>query len=320
MDRIKISFFLTWFLFLFSRALATSDYSIVFTYTGEELPSYLKTSISQARLFNKECPIFLVARKNAAKSWASVLRKNTVKLVQCESLKKSVTHQFFLKQTSVKKGTERFFYLEELMSHYNLKNVFHLEADVMLYVDLKKLFPFFKARYPGIAAAFDNDERCIPSFMFISNSKVLHKMAVFMGTKAAEENDETHLIAQFKDAANEMEIDYLPVIMDSYIVDHTLQSHAGHIARNPGRFCNNFTLFQSVFDAAALGQFLGGDIKKQQPPGFINESCVFDPSCFIYEWRKDSEGRPVPYMIYGNKKYRINNLHIRSKELYRFTS
>jgi hypothetical protein len=96
-----------------------------------------------------------------------------------------------------------------------------------------------------------------------------------------------------------------------------------------------------VFDAAAIGQYLGGAdsrsfrplrrfwhrfLKPKTPilpslgPGFINESCLFDASLFSYLWGPDAQGRRVPYMVFEGQQIPIANLHIHSKDLARFAS
>ncbi|MDZ4124685.1 MAG: hypothetical protein U1E02_10985, partial [Hydrogenophaga sp.] len=55
-------------------------------------------------------------------------------------------------------------------------------------------------------------------------------------------------------------------------------------------------------------------------PGFITSQCLFNPSRLQFEWKVDTENRKVPYLIFGKEKYRINNLHIHSKNLKLFLS
>ena len=73
----------------------------------------------------------------------------------------------------------------------------------------------------------------------------------------------------------------------------------------------------SIFDAAAIGQYLGGVDPRNIPydtTGFINEGCVFDPSNFKYKWINSE-----PFMVLENgHEVKINNLHIHSKNLKRF--
>ena len=286
----------------------------------------MEVSLTQARLFNKECPIYLVADRQAVQPYLALMNKQNIKVIYADNLKRSSLHKQFLQKTPYKDGlglysSERFFYLDELMSQHKLQNVFHLEADVMLYVDLQKLLPFFKARYPGIAATFDNDDRCIPGFVYVSNRKAMHRWASYFAERAPEGHLDMYLTGLFKNSNSSKVIDYLPIVMDTYVAKNTLKSTVGHTAKNPSLFCNNIQLFQSIFDAAAIGQYLGGgDIMHNAPPGFINETCVFNPSYFIYEWKRDEEGRNIPYAIYGNQKFRINNLHIHCKELHLFAS
>ena len=98
------------------------------------------------------------------------------------------------------------------------------------------------------------------------------------------------------------------------------RSPMGHQVKNIQKYYNNIEAFQSIFDAAALGQYLGGIDPNNGPssPGFINESCVFNPSLLSYEWINDDRGRKIPYIIFSGEKYRINNLHIHCKNLILF--
>ena len=112
--------------------------------------------------------------------------------------------------------------------------------------------------------------------------------------------------------------------MKDYVKDLTLKSASGHTVINKYLYCNHFEKFDSIFDAAAIGQYLGGvDYRlanETNGPGFINESCIFNPSLLRYEWHPDKQGRKIPYVIFGKTKCRINNLHIHSKKLEDFYS
>jgi hypothetical protein len=91
---------------------------------------------------------------------------------------------------------------------------------------------------------------------------------------------------------------------------------------HPKEYTSHVDEFQSLFDACAYGQYLGGIDPRNGPdgPGYLNPVCVFNCSFMDFEWGVDDEGRKVPYVIYGAKKYRINNLHIHSKDLKQFAS
>jgi hypothetical protein len=108
--------------------------------------------------------------------------------------------------------------------------------------------------------------------------------------------------------------------------DLKLQSKSGLVVKNEERYKKNFSLFHSVFDAAAIGQYLGGIDSRnmkfnffkrilKRKVKFVNESAVYDVSKFSYYWEKDQLGRKIPYLNYRGENVKINNLHIHSKEL-----
>lgn len=308
----------------FNQAYGTDNYSIVFIHIGEELPSYLETSLTQARAFNKTCPIILVANQSALDNYP--LRDIDAKIttIACESLKKTKNHIDFQKSNTLQGGfwrncSERFLYLDDLMNDYGLQNVFHLEYDNMLYVNLGEILPVFLNQYKGIAATFDNDQRCIPGFIFIPNKEKIDLLAKCFVKYTQSSYNDMQVIAIFKKQSDDNTIDHLPIVSREYVNNEEMISPYKHIPKDKYKYCLNVELFGSIFDAAAIGQYLGGT-HVTPTPGFINESCVFNPSQLTYEWLIDGEGRKVPFACYANKKYRINNLHIHSKNLSAFSS
>ncbi len=313
-------------------ALPTAvDYSVVYVHIGSQIPSYLHDAIAQARLFNQEVPIYLITNKQALNLIETSFGKQyNIIFVTCESLFQSKEHKQFLSWTSLdssfwdgfwRRATERFFYLHELMISKNLQHVFHIENDNMLYVDLAQLFPVFKT-YAGIAAVFDNDDRCIPSFMYIPHQKVMDDFVAFVAENAKRGLNDMSITAQYRKERSCGDIDNLPVIMRAYAEHHVLQDSMGNRPQNPSLYYHKSDAFKSIFDGAALGQYLGGIDPRigLSKPGFVNETTVFDPSFFDFEWILDEFGRRIPYMVFANKKYRINNLHIHSKKLHEFRS
>lgn len=334
LNKLKLNFkiFLLIFIFNFKFLYSDNKYSIIFVHLGDSLPSYLEYSITNARLFNPEAAIYLVANKIALtkKNSPSYLMTNKIDNIYCEDLPESNFHNNFIINSPLdnnfregfwKKASERLFYLEECVKKYDLKNVFHLENDVMLYTNLDEMISTFEL-YPNMAAVFDNDNRCIPSFIYINNSKALTDMISFISLNAKNGLNDMESIALYKNKFGRNYIDNLPIIMPEYLQEYSLKSTAGHTTLNSFLYCNNINNFKSIFDAAALGQFLGGIDPRNDisVPGFINESCLFNSSYLSYKWELDQLGRRVPYAIFKEKKYRINNLHIHSKKLEQFKS
>jgi hypothetical protein len=306
------------------------EYSVVFVHIGEQLPSYIHHAIAQAHLFNPDCDLVLIANEKAVieeKKKKGEIFPDCLEIVYCESLLETKEHVQFQKGSKFKPGLwryaiERFFYLDELIATYDLKNVFHLESDNMLYLNLGEILPVFHRHYRGMAAVYDNDERGIPSLVYYADEESSKKFAAFIAKYAKKEVTDMRLFALFRKREGKGGIDQLPIVMPEYQKKHPLKSPMGHCVKNEGGFYQYQEEFQSVFDAAAIGQFLGGidPIHKNSQPGFINESCIFNPSHLNYVWESDAQGRRIPYMIFEGKKVRINNLHIHCKRLQDFAS
>ncbi len=251
--------------------------------------------------------------------------------IACESLNISIDHAQFLKQNSLdtkwKEGfwlytSERFLYLSDLINQYELKNVFHLENDNMLYVDLSQLLPVFQSHYPGIAATFDSDDRCIAGFIYIHDSKAMNRLAKYFADQVHENLNDMKLLANFKNKYSEEIIDHLPIIPKEYADSYPLKSARSQMTQYPFKYYLNVDCFGSIFDAAAIGQFLGGidPMLGCSRPGYINKTCIFNPSLLTIEWILDDQQRRIPYVVYPHSKYRINNLHIHCKKLGLFVS
>lgn len=330
---------LLWLGFVFS----IFSESIALVHLGEEIPPYVFTSIKQASLFNPDTPIYLIVNQQAAeknfeykKRKKPFLLKNdpspNLKFVFCEDLIQSPHHKKFLKKTKLDKdgygglwlySSERFFYLWELMEKYELQDLFHIETDVMLYFSIEELLPIFQTIYPGkIGTTFDNDERAIPGFLYISSKEPLERLVCFMAESATMNLTDMAVLSRFRWGNNEYYAKPLPIIFPQYVQDHPLISQRGDQTKLPIKYFESFFSFNSIFDAACIGQYLGGDSPRNgnKNPGFINESSLINPSYFTYVWEKDEHKRLVPYIIYKDTKIRINNLHIHSKNLSAFLS
>lgn len=317
-----------WMLFVWG-SLGADSYSIVFVHIGSQLPSYLPVAISQARLFNPNCPIYVLGNQKALHIFSPPVPN--VHLVALESLKKSSEHKTFLKRVKTAPGLfrfamERFFFLDSFVRANHLKHVFHLENDVMIYADLEKKLPVFEQQYQGmLATVFATDRRCVPGFIYIFDEAPLHELVQFMVTKA-HKNDisDMELISQFKDGTYKTRSDYLPMLIPSYEKDHVLIDLPGTVYQDGSRYANHVEEFQCIFDGAALGQYFGGLDAAYHPgkarPGFINELNVYNAAFFHFAWKKDAEGRYIPLISYGPETYLIANLHIHGKRLEAFSS
>lgn len=184
------------FMILFLSLIASlkAAPSLVFIHLGPELPAYLPIALNQARLFNPDLDIYLLANKAPLSHLSDEITKSHPICVAAESLPKQAQHAKFSKESKLDKKfrqgfwtftTERFFYLAELIHHYNLTDVFHLENDVMIYTSLEELLPVFKAQYQNkIGATFDNDSRCIPGLVYIASYFPIEQLIDFIASQA----------------------------------------------------------------------------------------------------------------------------------------
>ncbi len=308
--------------------------SIIVVHIGSVIPIHLTTAVAQIRLFNPTTPLYLIASQSAITAYHDTIHRYTITPVAAESLLPCKEHRSFTQHSKLNKtfrngfwnhATERFFYLYECMAHYNLEQVFHLENDVMLYEELSRLLPHCMMSCPNIGAVFDTDTRCIPSFMYISRAQsllpLISHIAMLQANGYAYNDMES--IADYRKQYGATAITALPIIMPEYAEQYPLQSQTGLVSRNPKDYYAHASIFDSLFDGAALGQYLGGIDPRNgiSTPGFINESCLFNPSHITIRWIKDEQDRTIPYASCNREKvWRINNLHIHSKQLEPFYS
>ncbi len=302
------------------------NYSVMYVHLGNKLPEYIYDSIVQTRLFNPKTTIYIICyRELENKIKESLKNISNVQLIISQDLDISKEHNHFLNVINRTDfwqfSSERFFYIEQAMKKYNLNNIFHLENDNLLYINLGEYINIFSKKYPGIGATFDNDNRCIAGFMFIKNIESINALNHTFAELAEYNYNDMEILAIFK-KKNPKLIDNLPIIPGSYKTFFSLKNQLGDFTSSSNSYSNNFELFESIFDAAALGQYLGGidPIHRNSKPGFVNERCLFNPANFSYAWMLDKQERKVPVIIFKNQMFKINNLHIHCKNLKKFMS
>jgi hypothetical protein len=188
----------------------------------------------------------------------------------------------------------RFFYIYEFMKKYNIHNVIHLENDVLIYYNCNTLtFDNY------IYIPFDSFQRNIASIMYIPSSDVFKKcLDQYNFTKNDMENfinikNKTGLIKS------------LPIFPNI----PTTSSEVEFVS-------TNYPSFNCIFDAAAIGQYLGGVDPRNASHntiGFVNETCVIKYNLYQIIWEDKK-----PFLVINEQKYKIFNLHIHSKNLVQF--
>lgn len=301
---------------LYAETEENPSYSIALVHIGPSLPDYAIDALRQARLFNPKAHLILLADPAATEFHSADLALLNVALIPLNSFSPTEEHQEFLKKKSSAQffwrvTTERFFYLEEWMRENHQTDVFHLETDNLLYADLATLLPIFKKHYSGIAATFLHKDLGIAGLVYFSSPTAIKHFTKFIAKRALGRCD-MELLALFQQEESKEAIDHLPVILPSYANAHPLKSISGYRPKTPQSYSNHFSEFQSIFDALPLGLYLGS--------GHIEQHALFDPRLITFDWELDEEGRKIPFAQFGETRVRINNLHIRCKDLKKFRS
>jgi hypothetical protein len=186
----------------------------------------------------------------------------------------------------------RLFYIYAYIKKYQFTNCFHIENDVMIYENLESIT--YKFNQNKIYSTFDSDKRVVPSIIFIPNYHLLQPII-------------NNYNPDFDDMYNLGMHDILPLPIG-------LPSMISH------KITDNFKHFDLIFDAAGIGQYLGGVDPRNtsgDTTGFINETCLIKYNNYSFYWIKINNNYQ-PFLYYNNQYYQIINLHIHSKNLSNF--
>ncbi len=277
---------------------------------------YILDNIHQLKLFNNH-NITIITEKDFFHKYPQNLN---LKLIDKDEFDQTKIQNFY-NNTSLNKDFRngfwincfiRFFYIYLYMNKYNKENIIHLENDVLIYTNLNKIFTHINLN-ENIFLTMDNINRCIPGLLFIKKYNILEKILQNINNN---ENDMMWLARSFIE--NKQYIDNLPIIHKEFkILDY---SNKDNVLIN---FNKNYNNFNAIFDAAAIGQYLGGvdpkNTNKNDTSGFINESCLINYSNFSFKWIK-MNGLWKPYLIDNNNFIEIFNLHVHCKNLSSFIS
>jgi hypothetical protein len=191
----------------------------------------------------------------------------------------------------------RFVYIYEYMKTNNITDIIHIENDVMIYDNLDNMKDKFKK--DKLYLSFDNFYRVIPGIMYINNHTNLKKI---LDNYSMNKNDMENLGKYF----NSPLVEPFPII---YINEENY-------------FNKNFNIFNSIFDGAAIGQYIGGIDLRNCPDdtiGIVSKDCIVKYNNYKFYWKK-TNNLWNPYLEINNNFIKINNLHIHSKFLEKFLS
>ncbi len=284
---------------------------------GAGLPDYLGNCLRQYSCFNDGQVYVLTDRVNLEmlEKYPQVI---PVALEDYYSEKVAKLHSLYahLEKSFWMVALTRFVYIESFMQQNNLQHVYHFENDILLYFDISKFHETFKQLYRNLAITPGGPGKCMTGFMYINDYQSLTHMTDFFvnvltnlskfeirGRYSCDMVHEMSLMAAYHREAGSYCVAHLPILPF-------------------GEFSENFDKFNSVFDPATWGQFVGGTRTEgpgiKPPDHYIGRLLEANPE-YKVEWVVEDKLK-VPYFNYAGNLVKINNLHIHSKNLNSYVS
>jgi hypothetical protein len=265
---------------------------LVIVHIGPEFPDMITECVRQFRVFNKDTPVHILTEHE----WPG-----------CTKVPKTQLHKDFNALSRLDRESlngfwhvtaERFMVIYDFMKHTGFTDVLHIEYDNLVYTSVEKLGPVFTKHYRHIGAVTDCPQRVVPGIMYFRDVEATEHLALFMKDHVKNGSPDFTLLKMYMNSFPER-MKALPIARPPYV---------------PSEYTNHWDEFQCVFDAAALGQYIGGVDPRNIPgntEGFVNESCIFRADRAGIEWR---DGRPWAFGM------PIVNLHIHSKNLKKWST
>lgn len=266
---------------------------------------YILDNIKQLIRLNHES-IYILTNKEFFPKFEHFTDK--IKLVNIDELNDNFN---FYSKTNIDKNFRngfwaltslRFFYIYEFMKVYNIKDVIHLENDVLIYYNCKNIINNFEKEY--LYLPFDTFKRNIASIMYIPCHELLKT-----------------ILDNYDYSKNDMENFYFIKNKTNLIKNLPIFPKFKNINNAEINFVSeNFHNFNCIFDAAAMGQYLGGIDPRNDSNntvGFVNETCIIKYNNFKFIWKEIYDIKR-PFLIIDNVEYIIFNLHIHHKDLHNF--
>jgi len=255
---------------------------------------YIKENINQ--LLNFDYNIYVIVDSDFFNKMEEY--KSYIKLIDSATL-----HTDFDKKSKLDKtyrggfwnnASKRLFLVYEFMKMNNIENVIHLENDVLLYSNMN--YNFNKKIY----ITMDSKNRCIPGIIYIPKYDLFTKL---IENYDFTKNDMINLANYY--------LNNKDIIKTFPIIDNSLDKCI---------YNENFKEFNSIFDGAAIGQYLAGVDPRNiagDTTGFVNETCEIKYDKYAFKWMKKG-GNYFPFVEINGKLIAINNLHIHCKKLENF--
>lgn len=273
--------------------------NLIYVHVGDNFPDYHYVSLTQTTKYFKG-NIFDLYGKEANDLLSR--NENNKEFTKVNFLNKYGMNNFW----SV--TFQRMFVIEQYMKENNLEDVIHIENDVLIYENPEKYLDFFENNFKKLNLVAINtltENHSTFAYVYIPNyislEKLNRKMIELLSL------GEQKLIELSGEAMiNEMIL--LRMIYKfgfDLIKEEVFVNYLPYLPNELG----------IVWDSASYGQYLGGT--PFHSPGFI------DDRHFIGQYIKEKNIKIIwenhePFIVEGENRYKLANLHIHSKNLKAF--
>lgn len=287
-------------------------------HSGKSLPVFLKDTFKQLRLFNPSVTVYFITDREYLID--PVFALHNIQVVDKQEYISEDIQTFCVLYRRGKDDfwtitTTRLMYIANFIKEQNIHDVYHLENDVLLYTDIEKLNTTFTKTYTDLAITVGGPDKCMTGFLFIKRPQALKHMTDFF-IKLLKSNTIHNIRKQYgMDMVNEM------TLMRVYSKDNPNLLRFLPILPF-GDFAENYSSFNSIFDPASWGQYVGGTldgIPGAKPDDHYIGLLLRKHLEYTVIWKQEEKGR-VPYFKFDGQEVRINNLHIHSKNLHLYLS
>jgi len=289
--------------------------NLVLFHSGAPLPEFIEYNFKQIRIFNPNIRIYFLTDKNLLSNF--LFDEYNILAIDKDLFYSDKIKQFemFFNYGSDNFWTlaaTRLIYIENFLKSYSLyTDVYHFENDVLLYYNLEEHHEKFKKFYENIAITTGGPDKSMTGFMFIKNYESISKMTQFFIDILKTHGIQGTINKYHMDMVHEMSL------MKFYGVENG-DKYLSNLPILPfGDFSEHFQDFNSIFDPATWGQFVGGT--RNEGPGakpqdhYIGTMLKNNPQYSVIF--NEENGLKIPYFSYEDKLVKLNNLHIHSKNL-----
>jgi len=289
------------------------EMNVVLIHIGPDMPDYMPDCMEQVRRFFPGKIHAILPDKYICHNFNKRIGIHPVayESIQGDSLYQEFQRVCFL-EGFWNVTMARFIMLEILIRRKNLKDVVHIENDVLIYRNpAEMLHEFHIASGSSVLLTPVGDNYASGAYLFVRNASPLKNLNTLFIQHMKKGRAEINKLLGTPDPTEmmllslfwkkfESVIRYLPIVPE-------------------GKGGQRFSVFGTVFDGASAGQYIGGT--RSDGPGWTGQhhwlGRDIQKGKYGFEWTKNIKGLRVPVMVDLKKKknYLMNNLHIHCKRL-----